>query len=139
MTAPRRLVPASYLVSKFSMFSCKKLNWKFNWKMNNKRPHLPIPATILCRILFLEIMDLVETMIENYYDDEGKKSARCSVCYKTYIVKHIVNLRNHIEAQHLDGPKYKCSHCNREFNTRMALRSHLKLTHLLPSCMINIR
>jgi len=86
-----------------------------------------------------EIMDLVETMIENYYDEEGKKTARCSVCYKTYIVKHIVNLRNHIEAQHLDGPKYKCTQCEREFNTRMALRSHLKLTHLLPTSMINIR
>ena len=55
-----------------------------------------------------------------------KKAFVCKMCGKEGPVG---NIRNHIEANHLDGPPIPCGLCEKEFCTRKALQHHKRRQH----------
>ena len=50
----------------------------------------------------------------------------CKVCGKE---GQIVNIRDHIEANHLEGVSLPCSLCEKKFRSRQLLRSHINYHH----------
>ena len=62
-----------------------------------------------------------ETMVRN----GAKKMTRaylCKVCGKEGI---LTNIRNHIEAMHIEGIMIPCDHCGKTFKTRNGIRAHM--------------
>ena len=63
-------------------------------------------------------------------DKNGKETLRtafvCKVCLKE---GQMVNIRNHIEANHLEGISIPCSFCQNLFRSRKALRNHIVAHH----------
>eukprot|EP00092_Neocalanus_flemingeri_P027548 GFUD01029888.1.p1 GENE.GFUD01029888.1~~GFUD01029888.1.p1 ORF type:complete len:329 (+),score=79.97 GFUD01029888.1:21-1007(+) len=81
----------------------------------------------------VDLSSVIESMITRHQveqkDGKFMTYLRCSVCFRYYHVKHSTNLRNHIEAKHLIGDKYKCDHCEKQFKTNSAIRKHMSVTH----------
>ena len=75
------------------------------------------------------MMERGSNMVTNGKDRNGKetfkKSFVCKVCMKE---GQMVNIRDHIEANHLDGIALPCNWCDKIFRSRHALRTH-KIQH----------
>ena len=50
----------------------------------------------------------------------------CQVCGKEGVW---TNIRDHIEANHLEGTSIPCNICDKIFNTRVSLRMHMSRSH----------
>ena len=80
-----------------------------------------------------ELNEQVETMIirgENMLCDSNKKPVKsfiCKVCGKESGQK--INIKDHIEANHLDGVSIPCNFCEKTFRTRDTLRKHNSRNH----------
>ena len=63
-------------------------------------------------------------------DKNGKETLRtafvCKVCLKE---GQMVNIRNHIEANHLEGVSVPCNNCEKTFRSRNALAVHTYTFH----------
>lgn len=81
----------------------------------------------------MDLSSVIESMITRHQveqkDGKFMTYLRCSVCFRYYHVKHSTNLRNHIEAKHLIGDKYRCDHCEKQFKTNSAIRKHMNVSH----------
>ena len=53
-------------------------------------------------------------------------SSICKVCGKEGLPKHI---EQHIEANHIEGVSVLCEFCSNTFQTRNALRLHIRMNH----------
>ena len=51
----------------------------------------------------------------------------CKKCHKFFNQKH--NLRNHIEAKHVETDGFTCNSCGKLFKTRNSLNVHISKTH----------
>ena len=63
----------------------------------------------------------------NYLANKGKKRAHmCKICGKE---DERSNIKDHIEANHLEGIVIPCNFCEKTFRSRNALRSHILRQH----------
>ena len=80
-----------------------------------------------------ELNEQIETMIsrgENMLCDSNKKLVKsfiCQVCGKESGQK--INIKDHIEANHLEGVSIPCNFCEKTFRTRDTLRKHNSRNH----------
>jgi len=73
-----------------------------------------------------ELDEKVRSMMsksENF-NQQGRRKSSCTLCGKEGGLKDI---KDHIEANHLDGVSIPCDYCKRTFRTRSAHRSHTKI------------
>jgi len=70
-----------------------------------------------------ELDSTVNSMMHKNY--QGLWS--CNTCGKSDKDKR--NLRNHIEAKHIEGVSHPCSQCGKQFRSRNSLANHLSLYH----------
>ena len=74
------------------------------------------------------VMSMMEKS-ENYLPKQGRERAdMCKVCGKE---GERTQIRDHIEANHLEGIVVPCNHCEKSFRSRSALRMHKKRQHIL--------
>ena len=71
-----------------------------------------------------EMMDSSENMIQE--GNRQRRAKTCKVCGKE---GSFTNIKNHIEANHLEGVSVPCNHCYKIFRSRMALRHHISRSH----------
>ena len=75
-----------------------------------------------------ELEEKVKSMMEkseNNYAYGHKKFDKCKVCGK----EGIGNVKDHIEANHMEGVVLPCSQCDKTFRTRAGQRQHYKKFH----------
>ena len=77
------------------------------------------------------MMDKSPNMVQNGRQSKWgtivrKKAFICKVCGKE---GQVGNIRNHIEANHLNGISVPCAICEKEFSTRKALQHHKSRYH----------
>ena len=70
--------------------------------------------------LEVKVKSLMEKS-ENFYAHQNKRADRCKVCGKEGENKSI---KDHIEANHLEGIAIPCNLCEKTFRSRGALRKH---------------
>ena len=76
---------------------------------------------------FEELEERVKSMMEksqNNYANRNQKAALCKVCGKEGMSNAI---KDHIEANHLEGIIIPCNLCDKTFRSRNALRHHIRL------------
>ena len=79
-----------------------------------------------------ELDEKVKSMMEkgqnmiSYGKGNMRKANVCKICGKE---GQIVAIRDHIEANHLEGISLPCSHCEKTFRSRSALRLHKSSHH----------
>ena len=56
----------------------------------------------------------------------GKRISICNVCGKE---GQYTNIRDHIEANHIEGVCHPCNYCAKTFRSRVSLRMHNKIIH----------
>ena len=123
--APRQI---TNLKSWKSNMYAEKLNFdskineqKPNAQMNNER-RIAIPSFVSGELK--ELGEKVKSMMEgseNLAPDGLSKAKICKVCGKEGAG---IAIRDHIEANHLEGVSLPCNVCGKEFRSRMILRKH---------------
>ena len=59
----------------------------------------------------------------------GLPAIQCSLCKRSYKAAQTTNLKNHIEAKHIDHVQFSCSLCNGVFSSRASFRTHARTFH----------
>ena len=73
------------------------------------------------------MMEKSQNVISYGKDNQQKRIAdRCKVCGKE---GHTVNIREHIEVNHLDGVAIPCNLCGQTFRSSRSMKSHQALWH----------
>lgn len=54
---------------------------------------------------------------------------RCTVCRREYPPTQATNLKNHIEAKHIQGFSFTCNICGAVLSNKASLRTHNRLYH----------
>ena len=70
---------------------------------------------------------LVKAYILKTSDQDGSTLYQCNQCGKTS--KVCTNLKDHIEASHIEGLHLECHVCQKYFKSRGRLSFHLKSIH----------
>jgi len=73
-----------------------------------------------------------ESMLKSMIDRvavEGVAAIQCRVCLRTYKPAQTTNLKNHLEAKHIDHVQFSCSLCNGVFSSRASFRTHARNFH----------
>ena len=67
--------------------------------------------------------DKVKSMVEKSQNmlPDGRRAYVCKVCGKE---GYCTSIRDHIEANHLEGVTLPCNICHKTFRSRMSLRKH---------------
>ena len=75
-----------------------------------------------------ELEERVRSMMEKSSNDyaPGRKADICKVCGKEGLGK---NIKDHIEANHLEGIVISCNHCKKTFRYRNGLSKHMRKHH----------
>ena len=81
----------------------------------NKHQH---PVVYMRRVKYDDLLAIMDFLY--------RASAKCKVCGKEGLGKTI---KDHIEANHLDGVAIPCNLCDKTFRSRNALRHHSKQNH----------
>ena len=109
----------------------------FNTKVANQQKLLAIPNQTSKE---LEVLDeQVKCMMEKTQNstlDGSKKAYVCKVCGKE---GHNVNIRDHIEVNHLEGVSLPCNNCEKKFRSRVSLRKHKCENVINIKCLIRSR
>ena len=71
-----------------------------------------------------ELDETINAMMESL----GQGELRCKVCGKIE-TKFKKNMRNHIEAKHIEGVSHPCSQCGKIFRSRESIRLHVFKFH----------
>ena len=68
------------------------------------------------------------THVTREINEKGKVQFKCNLCWK-YVTSQ-ENILSHLEGQHFCGDfTYNCQHCNKQFNSRKSLQTHLFKRH----------
>ena len=79
----------------------------------------------------LDIDDLVASYMQKITDENHVHMWQCIECGKTS--RYITNLKDHVEANHLEGLTFRCPECQKVSKSRQSLRAHMKTIHNLSS------
>ena len=71
---------------------------------------------------------MLKSMIDRV-EVEGVAAIQCRVCLRTYKPAQTTNLKNHLEAKHIDHVQFSCSLCNGVFSSRASFRTHARNFH----------
>ena len=72
------------------------------------------------------MMEKSQNKIANGQNGKWTSAHKCKVCGKEGLGR---NIKDHIEANHLDGVAIPCNFCDKTFRSRNALRQHSKQNH----------
>jgi len=78
---------------------------------------------------------LLASYMQKITDENLVHMWQCTECGKTS--RYITNLKDHVEANHLEGLTYSCPVCQKISKSRQSLRAHMKTMHNLSSKHIN--
>ena len=93
------------------------------FQMNNER-RIAVPNFVSGDLQKLD--EKVKSMMENSenFVQNGTKRQRAKICKLCGKEDRNINIRDHIEANHLEGVSLPCNICAKTFRTRMMLRQH---------------
>ena len=83
------------------------------------------PLTSTCSLLAIDKM--VQSFLSKTTDENGASLYQCIECGK--ISKVCTNLKDHIEATHIQGLQLECHLCFKPFKSRGRLSFHIRTTH----------
>jgi len=70
--------------------------------------------------------EMLKTMIEKVEDGT---LIQCTICKRSYKAAQTTNLKNHIEAKHIDNVRFTCAVCGGVFSSRASFRTHSRNFH----------
>lgn len=71
---------------------------------------------------------MLKSMIDRVEVD-GVPAIQCRVCQRNYRPAQTTNLKNHLEAKHIDHVQFSCSLCSGMFSSRASFRTHARTFH----------
>ena len=82
-----------------------------------------------------ELDEQVKSMMENSQNmvQEGKQRKRAKICKACGKEGNPTAIKDHIEANHLDGVSLPCNNCEKTFRSRIAKRMHKCKSYTLGS------
>ena len=127
---PRQMNPKTFYKREKSNFKSVEAKSNSEPKLDKQPPN--VQMSIERRVVipnfvtgdFQELDEKVKSMMETSQNliPSGEKRAKiCKVCGKE---GQAVNIRDHIEAKHLEGVSLPCNVCEKTFRSRKILRSH---------------
>ena len=79
-------------------------------------------------MIFISDVDAVlSDYMQKIVDENQAQLWQCLQCGKTS--SYITNIKDHIEAKHLEGYQFQCPECPKIVKTRASIRVHMKSAH----------
>ena len=78
-----------------------------------------------CFFILLDVESLVQSFMKKTTDEFNTTVWQCVQCGKVSRVS--TNLKDHIEAKHIEGLQFECTQCLKIFKSRPSLRTHMRL------------
>jgi len=73
--------------------------------------------------------EMLRSMIEKVDNGSLGSVIQCTVCKRSYKSAQTTNLKNHIEAKHIDHVRFTCCVCGGIFSSRASFRTHSRNFH----------
>ena len=90
--------------------------------MDNKENSLAIPS----RVQFSGDFDHLDEMVNSMMETSQERGKSCKVCGRE---GQSIDIKRHIEANHLKGVSIPCNQCDKTFRSRDSLRKHVSNHH----------
>ena len=84
--------------------------------------------------LFVDVDALLASFMQKITDENQVQVWQCMQCGKTS--RYITNMKDHVEAKHLEGLSYSCPECHKPSKSKQSLRAHMKTAHNLSSKLL---
>ena len=81
---------------------------------------------------------MLKSMIEKVDSGPEGLAIQCKVCLRAYKPAQTTNLKNHIEAKHIDHVRFTCSICGGRFSSRASFRTHARNFHKDQPAMFSV-
>ena len=97
-----------------------------------KAPVLMFDKVLLTNLLLQNCLgmeryeELLRSMIEK---SANGSDIQCAVCQRSYKSGQTTNLKNHLEAKHIDNIQFTCCACGGIFSSRASFRTHCRNFH----------
>ena len=77
---------------------------------------------------------MVRSLMRKTVNEFNAPVWQCVECEKTYNSGQSTNLKDHIEANHIEGLKFPCPHCPHVARSSKRLNNHMKthITYVVP-------
>ena len=102
---------------------------------NEQRVAIPYNTSKELEVLNEQVKSMMEKTQKNTTDGT-KKAYICKVCGKE---GHNINIRDHIEVNHLENVLLPCNNCKKTFKSRGSLRKHKCENVINIKCLIKSR
>ena len=102
---------------------------------NGQRVAIPSQTSKELEVLDEQVKSMMEKT-QKITTDGSKKAYLCKVCLKE---GHNINIRDHIEVNHLEGVSLPCNNCKKKFKSRGSLRKHKCENVINIKCLIRSR
>lgn len=73
--------------------------------------------------------EILRSMIEKVSFGSSEATIRCKICKRSFKSLQTSNLKNHIEAKHIDHVKFTCTLCGGIFSSRASFKTHTRNFH----------
>ena len=70
-----------------------------------------------------------EEMLKSMIERISGTNIQCGICKRVYRKEQTTNLKNHIEAKHIDNIQFACCVCGGTFSSRASFRTHCRNFH----------
>ena len=121
-------------ISKVDRFDSEEMTFS-NRIANEQRVAIPNNTSKELEVLDEQVKSMMEKTQKNTTDGT-KKAYLCKVCGKE---GHNINIRDHIEVNHLENVLLPCNNCKKTFKSRGSLRKHKCENVINIKCLIKSR
>ena len=121
-------------ISKVDRFDSEEMTFS-NRIANEQRVAIPYNTSKELEVLDEQVKSMMEKTQKNTTDGT-KKAYLCKVCRKE---GHNINIRDHIEVNHLENVLLPCNNCKKTFKSRGSLRKHKCENVINIKCLIKSR
>jgi len=73
--------------------------------------------------------NILRSMIEKVNFGSVGATIQCKICKRSFKSVQTSNLKNHIEAKHIDHVKFTCTICGGIFSSRASFKTHTRNFH----------
>ena len=121
---PMQIKPKAALQKQLASFKSARTDKILTTVENNFEQTVAIPKYFTGDLE--ELDEQVKSMMENSQNmiQEGKRQKRAKICKVCGKEGNATAIKDHIEANHLDGVSLPCNNCGKTFRSRIAKRRH---------------
>ena len=117
----------NFLVKFAAMLPDPQKGWIMIWRPTSWASNVRLSFNINVTFPLLDVEEIVQSLMQRATDEFDVPVWQCVLCGKTFPTKQKSNLRDHIEAYHVEGLQFNCPICPHVAKSNKRLLFHMKI------------